>query len=90
MGHRPRHGVPGIARRTRYQDSGGRTWWAHVEFTRINIAPTILGKKIEDVREADTGHRRSVSMRTESAAGSSATRIRKPMSSVISGPFTAA
>ena len=31
---------------------GGRTWWAHFEFTRINIGPTILRKKIEDVREA--------------------------------------
>jgi hypothetical protein len=28
------------------------TWWAHFEFTRINIEPTILRKKIEDVREA--------------------------------------
>ena len=28
--------------------SGGRTWWAHFEFTRINITPTILRKKIED------------------------------------------
>jgi hypothetical protein len=27
---------------------GGRTWWAHFEFTRINIAPTILRKKIEE------------------------------------------
>jgi hypothetical protein len=26
--------------------------WAHFEFTRINIEPTILRKKIEDVREA--------------------------------------
>ena len=25
--------------------------WAHFEFTRINIAPTILPKKIEDLRE---------------------------------------
>jgi hypothetical protein len=32
--------------------SGGRTWWAHLEFTRINIEPTILRKEIEDVREA--------------------------------------
>ena len=32
--------------------SGGRTWWAHFEFTRINIEPIILRKKIEDVREA--------------------------------------
>src|ERR1700687_5937095 len=32
--------------------SGGRTWWAHFEFTRINIEPIILKNKIEDVREA--------------------------------------
>ncbi len=31
--------------------SGGRTWWAHFEFTRINIEPTILCKKIEDLRQ---------------------------------------
>jgi hypothetical protein len=29
--------------------SGGRTWWAHFEFTRINITPTILPKKIEEL-----------------------------------------
>ena len=28
-------------------------WWAHLEFTRINIGLTILRKKIEDLREAD-------------------------------------
>ena len=28
--------------------SGGRTWWAHFAFTRINIEPTILRKKIEE------------------------------------------
>ena len=28
--------------------------WAHLEFTGINTTPTILPKKIEDVREADT------------------------------------
>ena len=32
--------------------SGGRTWWARFAFTRINIEPIILHKKIEDVREA--------------------------------------
>ena len=32
--------------------SGGRSWWAHLEFTRINIEPTILRKKFEDLREA--------------------------------------
>ena len=31
--------------------SGGRAWWAHFEFTRINIEPIILRKKIEDWRE---------------------------------------
>jgi hypothetical protein len=30
----------------------GRTSWAHFEFTRINIEPIILRKKIEDWREA--------------------------------------
>ena len=30
--------------------SGGRTWWAHFDFTRINIGPTILRKKIEELR----------------------------------------
>jgi hypothetical protein len=28
--------------------SGGRTWWAHFEFTRINIELIILYKKLED------------------------------------------
>jgi hypothetical protein len=32
--------------------SGGRAWWAHFEFTRINIELTILPKKIENLREA--------------------------------------
>ena len=28
---------------------GGRTWWAHLEFTRINIALTILHKEFEEL-----------------------------------------
>jgi hypothetical protein len=32
--------------------AGGRAWWAHLKFTCINITPTILRKKIEDLREA--------------------------------------
>jgi hypothetical protein len=28
--------------------SGGRTWWAHVDFTRINIELTILKKEMEE------------------------------------------
>src|ERR1700730_1474294 len=31
---------------------GGRTWWAHFEFTRINIAPIFLRKKIEEILES--------------------------------------
>jgi hypothetical protein len=30
-------------------------WWAHFEFTRINIGPTFLRKKIEKLREALRG-----------------------------------
>jgi len=37
--------------------NGGRAWWAHLEFTRINTTPTILRKKIEDVREAGASNR---------------------------------
>jgi hypothetical protein len=32
--------------------SGGRSWWAHFELTRINIGPIILRKKIEEFRDA--------------------------------------
>ena len=32
----------------------GSEGWAHFEFTRINIEPTILRKKIEDARERAT------------------------------------
>jgi hypothetical protein len=31
--------------------SGGRTWWARLEFTRINIEPIILKNKIEELRK---------------------------------------
>jgi hypothetical protein len=34
------------------RSNGGRSWWAHLQFTRINIELTILPKKFEDVREA--------------------------------------
>jgi hypothetical protein len=30
---------------------GGRAWWAHFAFTRINTTPTMLPKEIEDSRE---------------------------------------
>ena len=28
---------------------GGRRWWAHLAFTRINIKPTIQKKEIEEL-----------------------------------------
>ena len=31
---------------------GGGSWWAHFEFTRVDVKPIILFKKIEDLREA--------------------------------------
>jgi hypothetical protein len=37
-----------------YPVDGGRTWWAHFEFTRINIEPIILRNKIEDLRQVGT------------------------------------
>jgi hypothetical protein len=44
--------MPPPVERGHNRPSGGRTWWAHFEFTRINIALTILRKRIADLREA--------------------------------------
>jgi hypothetical protein len=30
---------------------GGRRWWAHFDFTRLNIGPIIVGNQIEDQLE---------------------------------------
>jgi hypothetical protein len=43
---------PRTVKRLSMPFGGGRTWWAHFEFTRINIEPIILRKKIEDFYEA--------------------------------------
>ena len=32
----------------RFEGYCGRTWWAHFEFTRINIEPIVFREKIED------------------------------------------
>ena len=40
--------APEVALCRQYSGSGGRTWWAHFEFTHINTTPIILPKKIED------------------------------------------
>jgi len=43
-------------RRAPLYPGDGRTWWAHFDFTRINITPTILRKKMEDLpRDARPG-----------------------------------
>jgi hypothetical protein len=46
-------------RSTRAGLNGGRAWWAHFEFTRINIEPIILRKKIEDLPERGHLQRRT-------------------------------
>ena len=38
-----------LQRRASRVASGGRSWWAHRQFTRINIELTILRKKIEEL-----------------------------------------
>jgi len=40
--------------------SGGRAWWAHFAFTRINITPIILRKKIEELLENQRSGPRNV------------------------------
>jgi hypothetical protein len=49
-----------VCQKARQLPGGERAWWAHVEFTRINTTPTILRKKIEDLREAGA----SIQLRT--------------------------
>jgi hypothetical protein len=43
-----RRGARNEIRRLKGRDrcSGGRTWWAHFKFTRINIEPIILRKNV--------------------------------------------
>jgi hypothetical protein len=31
--------------------AGGRTWWAHFEFSRMNIGPIMVCNQIEDLME---------------------------------------
>jgi hypothetical protein len=58
-----------LARRVDLQTGpgGGRTWWAHFEFTRINTAPTFLDKRFEDLREAPSLFRSSSGILNERA-----------------------
>jgi hypothetical protein len=41
----PGSSATSIALRSR----GGRTWWAHLDFSRINIGPIILKNQIEEL-----------------------------------------
>jgi hypothetical protein len=34
-----------------HSPSGGRRWWAHLDFTRLNLGPIILENQIEDLME---------------------------------------
>ena len=43
-----RPGLPTADRRS-IRSSGGRRWWAHLAFTRINIEPTFQKEEIEDL-----------------------------------------
>ena len=55
--------------------SGGRTWWAHFEFTRINIELIILPKEIEDVREVGASTSPAMQLRASYSFASPATRF---------------
>jgi len=51
--HRVTPGIHALVSCDRPRPFTGRGhWWAHSAFTRINITPTILRKRIEDPREA--------------------------------------
>jgi hypothetical protein len=41
--------VPERARLCRSARSGGRTWWAHLAFTRMNIQLTIPKNQVEEL-----------------------------------------
>jgi hypothetical protein len=65
------HGALSTERLTKQatQPAGaGRSWWAHFEFTRINIEPIILYKKIEDVRKVDATSPKHCSVRQDLSA----------------------
>lgn len=45
--------------------AGGRTWWAHFNFTRMNIGPIFLGNQIEDRMEIPELAKSSGAFRTD-------------------------
>ena len=50
--------------------AGGRRWWAHLTFTRMNIGPIMLGNQIEDRMEILELVRSSGAFRTNHLSGS--------------------
>ena len=42
-------GTMSLTRRGSLGSRGGRTWWAHRRFTRMNIGPTIPGHQVEEL-----------------------------------------
>ena len=62
-------------------------WWAHIELTRINTTPTILRKKVEDLRETRAhppGSRRRSASSSHCAIFSSFAATRAQPSAVAS------
>ena len=45
----PRAQGRGLDNTGQSEPSGGRRWWAHLEFTRMNIGPTIVRNQIEEL-----------------------------------------
>jgi hypothetical protein len=82
-----------LAEASRARLSGGRTWWAHVDFTPINITPTILRKKFEDLpirgafcapKSAKSVSQSRVGFHSRTNKGGRAHRRRSPQSAVHS------
>jgi hypothetical protein len=58
---------------------GGRTWWAHFEFTRINIKPIILYKKIEELMNVQgIGEKNFLKLKPQIAVGTAKTDHDQP------------
>jgi hypothetical protein len=50
--------------------SGGRQWWAHLAFTRINIELTIREKKIEELMNVrGIGEKNNLKLKPQLAVG---------------------
>jgi hypothetical protein len=58
---------------------GGRSWWAHFEFTRINIEPTILRKKIEELMNVrGVGEKNFLKLKAQLSVGAAKAEAGRP------------